>query len=907
MVEVFKQARGWGRLFGGSAVLLGCDDKRSVALPLIPERAKNLDWLMPLDKRYLWPMSYYSDMGPKFGKPETFMFSPMSATGAHLQTVIHESRLVLFPGDASARLEKDINQGWDLSVLQRIHPVLMSHDTSWKALEIMLTESQQAVFHMTGLAEGIAGGETDALKARMQIIDMYRSMLRAMVIDADAEEKFERNFATFTGVADAMDKIVLRLASAMRMPVTILMGQSPAGMNATGVSDLSIWYNFIASSQTQVLDALIRRVVEVFCATKEGPDLPKSDIAEESVVKVVWPSLWTESPIENAQRRSALMTSDVAGVNAGIYLPEEVALTRTAPDGWDGAIKLTDAGRKAREQSVTDEFEKILNPPQDASAAAVNIELAPTDVAKAVTLNEARASQGLPPSIGPDGDKPLAEIGAPAAGGFGGAPAKFDGHMTMAELQRLDSKLFVAALDVLESYYRADAEDQPRDELGRFGEGSGGSSGGLGKASSHGAGVKLSGSRKDTESHINSLGLANAKSPSEGMSETKLAAARDAFKGLSPDEATAVATGERDVAELNPFEGQNKEGASAAQHGKLPPIRVQVEHTGKVSIIDGRHRMQAATEAGARQIKAVVTQLGARGGSKEFTGKFNINAGRSDWNEDQPRDELGRFGEGGGGSSGGGDASKGTGGVSHLEKEGGYSVYVKDETLRSIFKRDLTAHETDKMLGLHKLESELKDKFPDAVVEKNISTDHSGDRENVSIDYNVHDKDGKSIVKIEREFTRNDDGELEVKHEYFILDDKLAGQGLGREMLRDQADSYAEMGGAEVKLVASLNVGRYVWLRAGFQPDEKSLEDLHSHYSREMAHRSGIPLPDMKKKLEVGLTQPWRFAAMKWEGKNVGKEIVMKGPEWHGSLKVPAKGGESNANYDQFQKFLNKE
>lgn len=415
-LESLREARSWGRLFGGAAILLGCDDGRPSESPLMPERARNLDWLFALDKRYLWPMTYYTELGENFGKPETYMFSPMSPRGSVYKTVIHESRLILFPGDDTARLERDANLGWDQSVLQRAHEVLRSHDVSWKALEIMLTEAQQAVFSMSGLAAVIASGEETLLKDRMKLVDMMRSVVRAMVIDADGKEKFERQFATFTGVAEAMDKIMLRLAAAMKMPVTILMGQSPAGMNATGVSDLSNWYNWIESCQTTVQAQRIRRIVEVWCATQEGPNLKPSEIEEESVVQVKWPSLWTESPLENAQRRSAIAMADVAAVGAGIYTPEEVALQRSS-ENWDGQIQLSEMGREAREQSLTDEFTKILEPPENSTEATQGIELAPTDIAKAITLNEARASQGLPPSKGPDGDKPLAEIGEPAGGG----------------------------------------------------------------------------------------------------------------------------------------------------------------------------------------------------------------------------------------------------------------------------------------------------------------------------------------------------------------------------------------------------------------------------------------------------------------------------------------------------------
>ncbi len=48
--------------------------------------------------------------------------------------------------------------------------------------------------------------------------------------------------------------------------------------------------------------------------------------------------------------------------------------------------------------------------------------------------------------------------------------------------------------------------------------------------------------------------------------------------------------------------------------GKFPPIRIDVEHTGKMHLHDGRHRYTSAREAGATQVRAVVRVYGPRGG-----------------------------------------------------------------------------------------------------------------------------------------------------------------------------------------------------------------------------------------------------------------------------------------------------
>jgi hypothetical protein len=48
--------------------------------------------------------------------------------------------------------------------------------------------------------------------------------------------------------------------------------------------------------------------------------------------------------------------------------------------------------------------------------------------------------------------------------------------------------------------------------------------------------------------------------------------------------------------------------------GRFPPIRVDVEASGRMHLNDGRHRYLAAREAGARAIAARVVLYGPRGG-----------------------------------------------------------------------------------------------------------------------------------------------------------------------------------------------------------------------------------------------------------------------------------------------------
>ena len=357
--EKLADAIRWGRCFGGGALLLGADDGRSAATPLIAERAKSLSFLYVLDRRYLWPLTYYSSPGhPKLGQPETYMVtSPSARSEGSPMSVVHESRLVLFGGASTGIRERELNSSWDFSILQRAHEVLGMFEAGWQAVSVLLQDGNQAIFKMSGLAEAIGNpGGQELLRKRLEAIDLARSIVRAIVVDAgdatEQPESFERQVFPLTGIPETLDKLMLRLSAAVQIPVTILMGQSPAGMNATGESDFRWFYDRVRSEQTRRLAPRIRRIVRVMLSTRL--------VAREAkAIKIKFPPLWSEPPSTAAATRKTLLDGDAVAINAGMLLPEEAALARFRQDGFNTEITLSDEASEAREEALKGELDRL--------------------------------------------------------------------------------------------------------------------------------------------------------------------------------------------------------------------------------------------------------------------------------------------------------------------------------------------------------------------------------------------------------------------------------------------------------------------------------------------------------------------------------------------------------------------
>ena len=66
---------------------------------------------------------------------------------------------------------------------------------------------------------------------------------------------------------------VNRLAQAARIPVTVLVGQAPAGLNATGAADLETWYQECEAWRETTLTPALRQVLRVLLAEIRAGEL----------------------------------------------------------------------------------------------------------------------------------------------------------------------------------------------------------------------------------------------------------------------------------------------------------------------------------------------------------------------------------------------------------------------------------------------------------------------------------------------------------------------------------------------------------------------------------------------------------------------------------------------------------
>lgn len=319
--EKYLDAMIWSRVFGGAGLYVGIDDGNSQEEEINEARIQDVTFLKVLDKRNMYPFEYYEDvMHPKFGQPKNYKLIPnvnqaFFSVSSQPEAVVHETRIIPFNGTRTTPQRARENQGWSDSILQKCDEVLAQFGQAWQATSHLMTDAAQGIFKMAGLLDALHAQSPEYISRRLQDMDMNRSIARMLAVDAESGEDFKRDTYSFNGIPQILELFMLRLSLAARIPVTILMGQSPSGMNATGESDIRWFYDTVKTAQRDVLKPRLERLIRLIMLSKKGPTRGR----EPEEWAVCFPSPWQMNDFERAEinKTRAETKQILAAVNAG--------------------------------------------------------------------------------------------------------------------------------------------------------------------------------------------------------------------------------------------------------------------------------------------------------------------------------------------------------------------------------------------------------------------------------------------------------------------------------------------------------------------------------------------------------------------------------------------------------------
>lgn len=336
----------WSKLYGGGALFCNWNDGQRADQKLDETRIKSLDSLAALDARECQPIDWYTEFThPKFGLPRMYRVQPrLFATGfggrdpdekvdpgaPQTWLEVHESRILPMFGSRANRAQIGIDAArWGDSIFQRVWQQVADFDSSMNASSALLADFSQPVFKVQGLAQLMAADREDVVRKRIELLNLSRSVIRGILIDADGED-FSRQTASLSGLDAVLVQLANRVAAACDYPVSLLFGQAPAGLNANGASDVRFWYDRIANTQRKAIKPVLTRLVYLLALAKQGPGKGR----ELKDFEVQPNPLWQASENEQSSRNLAQAQADQVYLTNGVLQPDEVRQSRFGGDRY---------------------------------------------------------------------------------------------------------------------------------------------------------------------------------------------------------------------------------------------------------------------------------------------------------------------------------------------------------------------------------------------------------------------------------------------------------------------------------------------------------------------------------------------------------------------------------------------
>lgn len=274
LLELIK----WGRLYGGALAMLVIDGQK-------PETPLNIETvgkdqfkgLKIYDRWQLQPdMQNLIQEGMDAGLPACYSVITDLASGQAGTLRIHHSRVLRFIGIQLPSWQAQLEQFWGESIIERLQDRLIAFDTASAGAANLIQKAHLRTVQIDGLREVLAAGG----KAEENLVTMFQYMAQLQTNEGvtllDKNDAFEAHSYTFSGLSDMLLQFGQQIAGATGIPLVRLFGQSPAGLNSTGESDLRMYYDNVRAQQESRLRDGLMRILRMIYRSKFGITAPEN-------------------------------------------------------------------------------------------------------------------------------------------------------------------------------------------------------------------------------------------------------------------------------------------------------------------------------------------------------------------------------------------------------------------------------------------------------------------------------------------------------------------------------------------------------------------------------------------------------------------------------------------------------
>ena len=349
----FTDAIKWARLYGGSAAIILIDGQEDMM-----HEPLDLRMIMPGTFRGLLVIDRWNGLEPSlevvtdmadqdYGLPEFYEVTSTRGANSVMDSVkVHHSRVIRFIGRELPYAEEESEMYWGASEMEHILDEIQKRNATSANIAQLVFQANLRVMKMSDLGQLLAMSDERTQQELYSTVQAQNMLMTSFGLQLmDASDSFETHPYAFSGLNDIYQSFMSDVAGAAEIPATKLFGKSPDGMNATGESDLTNYYESIQQKQENMIRPGIEKLLPVLCVSALGK-VPDD-------IEVVFEPVESGTAAQKAELASKISTA-VGGLYASDIINKAVALKELRKSAYVTGLgsTITDEDIEAAEQEA---------------------------------------------------------------------------------------------------------------------------------------------------------------------------------------------------------------------------------------------------------------------------------------------------------------------------------------------------------------------------------------------------------------------------------------------------------------------------------------------------------------------------------------------------------------------------
>lgn len=353
--DIFRMAQTTANVEDGCVILINVDDGRMPHEPIDPKNIRKVIGLELLKRKEVRPAWEYDR---NYYDPTWYQITLEKRTvtskdkggidfSSGKQIFVHRSRILRFDGLSQAGDEQLMsNEGWNGSIIDTIWEDYKTWRVAIRSTASTLSDGSLFLYKLRNLRDLVAQGKENFLNRRIQIMVQHMSTMGGIAVDMNDEDV---SFLSrpYTGVDNLLQTYINGIVAATGYPHTLILGDSPSGLGATGESEMRAIEDLKREAFENQYYGKLKYLYRILFLCKESPTKGK----EPKEWDISYKGKYVPSQQEGLANLNAFVSALSGAIAAGFMTPDEARLSFKGAEPRYEIILDDAAWKKQKEQA----------------------------------------------------------------------------------------------------------------------------------------------------------------------------------------------------------------------------------------------------------------------------------------------------------------------------------------------------------------------------------------------------------------------------------------------------------------------------------------------------------------------------------------------------------------------------